>query len=369
MVKVDEKVNDLEIEALEAIREVLNQIPILEVHSFKHESPFDPDRRYDAEIEISNADKKYAIAIEVKAQSQPRFVRSAIYQLRNYTVHASPAQFGSDITQVIPLLVTPYLSPQSREICIEEGVSYLDLIGNFRLAFGTVFLERTVAEKPKSEKKSLRSIFSPKASAILRIMMHNVDRPWRVADLADRSNASLGHVSHVRKALIEREWADVHDDGIMLADPMAMLQVWRETYCRPAGHRIPGYTRFHGTKLEDRLRDVLGVREQGANVICSLHSAANWIAPFARNATNTFYADEKGAEALEHAIDLSAAPKGANVLIRVLKDESYFDDAVEPAPGIYCTSPIQTYLDLWVGSDRDREAAAYLLEERYSWSN
>lgn len=369
MMKMEERVKELEIEALEAIRALLDHIPILQVHSIKHENPFGPDRGYDAQIEVSNADKNYAIAVEIKPNGQPRFVRSAIYRLRNYTVHTSPSEFGPDISEVVPMLVTPYLSPESREICLEQGVSYLDLFGNFRLTFGTVFIERTVAEKPKSEKKSLRSIFSPKASAILRIMMNDVDRPWRVADLAERSNASLGHVSNVRKALIEREWADEHDDGIMLTDPMAILSVWREDYRRPLGTRISGYTHLHGSKLEDRLQDVLGVREGGPKVLCSLHTAAKWIAPFARDATNTFYTDDEGAEALKQVIDLSVAPKGANIFIKALKDQSYFDDAVEPSPGIYCTSPIQTYLDLWAGNDRDREAATYLLEERFSWSH
>lgn len=369
MLNTGERVNELEIEALEAIRELLDFVPILNFHSVKHESRFGPDHGYDAEIEVSNAGKRYAIAVEVKSSGQPRFVRSAIYQLRNYTVHMDPTRLGSDISQIVPLLVTPYLSPESRQICIEQGVNYLDLVGNFRLTFGTVFMERTVAEKPKSEKKSLRSIFSPKASTILRIMMRDVDRQWRVADLAEQANASLGHVSNVRKALIEREWASEHDDGIMLTDPMAILKVWRENYRRPAGVRISGYTRFHGAKLDDRLRGVLNAQQTRLNIICSMHTAAKWIAPFSRDATNTFYADEQGAKLLEDMIDLSVAPKGANVIIKVLRDESYFDDAVEPAPGIFCTSPIQTYLDLWAGNDRDREAAAFLLEERYSWSH
>lgn len=369
MLKADKRVNELEIEALEGIHALLDLVPILNVHSVKHESRNSADQGYDAEILVSNADQRYAIAVEVKSSGQPRFVRSAIYQLRNYTVHMDPTRLGPDISQIVPLLVTPYLSPESRQICLDQGVNYLDLMGNFRLSFGTVFMERTVAEKPKSEKKSLRSIFSPKASAILRIMMRDVKRQWRVADLANQANASLGHVSNVRKALMEREWASERDDGIVLTDPMALLKVWREAYQRPAGERVSGYTRLHGAELDDRLREVLSAQPNGPNVICSLHTAGKWIAPFSRDATNTFYADERGAKLLEEMIDLSVAPKGANVFIKVLKDESYFDDAVEPAPGIYCTSPIQTYLDLWAGNDRDREAATFLFEERIAWKH
>ena len=60
----------------------------------------------------------------------------------------------------------------------------------------------------KSESRALRSIFNPKAAAILRVMLREPDRAWRVTDLAEKANASLGHVSNVRKALLEREWIE-----------------------------------------------------------------------------------------------------------------------------------------------------------------
>lgn len=84
---------------------------------------------------------------------------------------------------------------------------------------------------------------------------------------------------------------------------------------------------------------------------------------------STFYADEEGADYLERHLDLSPISKGANVAINIIKGDSIFVDAIEPVPGIYCTSPIQTYLDLWVGNDRDRESAQFLQEEYFPWLN
>ena len=367
MLKISEKVKEFEIEALEAVHALLELVPILKVHPVEHEKQIGPDHRIDGVIRLSNADKEYALVIEVKNQGQPRFVRSAIYQLRNYVVNIDRTRFGTETSDLVPLLVTPYLSPESRRLCIEHNVSYLDLFGNFRLAFGTVFFERTVGEKPKSETRSLRSIFSPKASAILRVMLSHPGEPWRVTQLAEEANASLGHVSNVRKALLEREWAEEQDEGVVLTKPMQIIETWRENYRRPAGHRRAGHTHFHGSKLDDRVREALSVHEHGPRAVCSLHSAAKWISPFVRDATNTFYADEEGAEYLSHTLRLSPTSKGANVIITIVKDKSLFDDAVEPVSSIFCTSPIQTYLDLWVGNDRDREAAEYLFEKNFQW--
>ena len=56
--------------------------------------------------------------------------------------------------------------------------------GNARLVFDGVYIERSVPTKPKSETRTLRSVFTPKAAAILRALLREPDRPWLVTDLA-----------------------------------------------------------------------------------------------------------------------------------------------------------------------------------------
>ncbi len=201
----------------------------------------------------------------------------------------------------------------------------------------------------------------------MRVLLRDPDRGWRVADLAAQANASYGHVSNVRKALLEREWLEIRDDGAVLIRPDALLQTWRENYRRPAGQSITGYTQFHGRQLDERLRGKLNPYPERPRAIYSLHSAAQWLAPFSRSGTQTFYADGPGAEVLKEALKLTPAARGANVVLHVPTDESLFDDASEPGPNVFCTSPIVTYLDLWNGSDREREAAAHLAGEFFPW--
>ena len=208
------------------------------------------------------------------------------------------------------MLISPYLSPDSRAICIEHDVAYLDLVGNAHLEFDGVYIDRAVGEKPKSETRALRSIFSPKAGAILRVLLRDPSRAWRVADLAEQANASLGHVSNVRKALLERDWAEKHREGIVLIRPGALLQSWRENYRRATGQRKGRYTHLHGKQFEMRLSGVLNPYPQHPRAIYALNSAAQWIAPFGRDGTYTFYADEPGASLLGEALELTPARKG-----------------------------------------------------------
>ena len=367
MLKYSDLVKTLESRAVDAVRDLLGDVPSVEVESVEYERKVGGAYGVDGLIGLSYPGGSCALVIEVRSNGAPRFVRSGVHLLESCVARLRQSGEANGGRRLIPVLVSPYLSPESRAICTDHDVAYLDLVGNARLAFDTVYIERTVADKPRSETRALRSIFTPKAAAILRVLLRDPDRAWRVADLAAQANASYGHVSNVRKALLEREWLEVRDDGAVLIQPHALLQMWRDNYHRPAGQSITGYTHLHGRQLDERLRGKLNPYPERPRAIYSLHSAAQWLAPFSRSGTQTFYADEPGAEVLKEELKLAPAAMGPNVVLHVPTDESLFDDAREPAPNVFCTSPIVTYLDLWNGSDRDREAAEHLAGEFFSW--
>ena len=367
MLKHYERVKELKTRAMDAIRDLLGDVPSVEVESVEYERKVGGAYGVDGLIGLSYPGGSCALVIEVRSNGAPRFVRSGVHLLESCVARLRQSGEANGGRRLIPVLVSPYLSPESRAICTDHDVAYLDLVGNARLAFDTVYIERTVADKPRSETRALRSIFTPKAAAILRVLLRDPDRAWRVADLAAQANASYGHVSNVRKALLEREWLEVRDDGAVLIQPHALLQMWRDNYRRPAGQSITGYTHLHGRQLDERLRGKLNPYPERPRAIYSLHCAAQWLAPFTRSGTQTFYADEHGAEVLKEELKLAPAAMGPNVVLHVPTDESLFDDAREPAPNVFCTSPIVTYLDLWNGSDRDREAAELLAGEFFSW--
>ena len=353
--------------AVNAARELLDHVPRLEVVSARHDQQIGNGPQIDGWIEFEHGDDTYALIIEIKSNGAPRFVRSAVYQLKGYLADVRPPGHGDLGRRLIPMLVSPYLSPESRSICADHDVAYLDLVGNARLAFDNVYIDRAVADRPKSETRALRSIFTPRAAAILRVLLRDPGRAWRVTDLAKAANASLGHVSNVRKALLEREWSEKRDNGIVVVRPDALLRTWRENYRQPAGHDISGYTLLHGEQLGRRLSGNLNPEPQHPRAIYSSTSAAQWFAPFARSGTHSFYADERGARMLKETLKLTPAAMGANVILRIPNDESLFEDAVQPAPGIFCVSPIVAYLDLWNGNDRDREAADHMASKCFPW--
>ncbi len=358
---------ELEVAALAAVRDLLRCLPAAEVAPLAEIPRDSRDRQVDGLIRVHYGGATRLLVVELKAHGAPRFVRSAVYQLESYVAHMRQCAARHRAEQIVPMLVSPYLSPESRAICRDHDVAYLDLEGNARLVFDGVYIERSVPSRPKPETRALRSIFTPKAAAILRAMLREPDRPWLVTDLAANANASLGHVSNVCKALLEREWVDRRHDGVVLTQPNALLRTWRENYRRTRGDRFDAYTHLHGRQFDELARTVLNSRPGPPRAVYALASAAQWIAPFSRDATQSFYTDDAGARVLRETLDLRPVGMGPNVVLQVTTDESLFDDAIEPLPGVFCTNPIVTYLDLWCGNDREREAADHLAKEVLPW--
>ena len=359
MLKYQEPMKELEGQAVDALRVLLEQVPAIRSVNIEQESP-GHDRGADIVARIEVSGRPHALICEVKSSGQPRHVRMALLQLRNYVDH-----YPLDAT---PIFIAPYLSREAQLLCREQSVGFLDLEGNARLLFDGVFIERLVASKPAVERRELKSLFKPKSAQVLRVMLRDPSRAWRVTSLAEAADVSLGHVSNVRAGLLDREWAQVSDKGLLVSDPDALLNAWRDSYEPPVGKRMSFYTLLHGSAFEEAARQVLRTDGKPGQAAFASFSAAHWLAPYGRTGTQYFYADEAGLDRLQMAMNLSVPSKGENIVVTVLKDHGLFHDTVEPAPGAICTSPVQTYLDLSAAGERGREAADHLRRERLKWS-
>lgn len=349
---------NLENQAAHALRSLLTQVPAVKLVDLGDEAP-QLDRGIDIVANINVFGRNHVLACAIKSSGQPRHVRMALFQLREHVT-----RYGQG---AIPVFIAPYLSPEAQALCRENGVGFLDLEGNARLVFDSVFIERQVANKPISDRRELKSVFKPKSAQVLRVLLRNRQRAWRVTELAQAAGVSLGHVSNVRVALLDREWAQISEEGLFLSDPDALLDEWRDAYEPPVGKRLAFYTTMHGAALEEAARRVLRSDGEIGLAAFASFSAAHWLAPYGRTGTQYFYADEVGLERLQSGLKLSAMSKGENVVVTLLNDIGLLRDTEEPAPGAVCTSPVQTYLDLANAGERGREAADHLRRERLVW--
>lgn len=108
--------------------------------------------------------------VEIKSSGQPRLARDVNKLWR------AIAQKGS----AYGIFIAPYISPTSAEICAAEGIGYLDLAGNCRLCFGQVYIHKEGKPNPFSQKRELRSLYSPKSERILRVLLCQSHKAWKV---------------------------------------------------------------------------------------------------------------------------------------------------------------------------------------------
>lgn len=357
MLKASDSMKGLEKRAAEAFRSLLEQVPAIKLKDVKLEPPVS-GRGIDILAHVNVSDRSHALVCEVNSNGQPRHVRMALLRLRSAIAH-----LGFDAT---PILIAPYLSPEAQALCREQEVGFLDFEGNARLVFEGVFIERLVAGKPPVERRELKSLFKPKSAQVLRVMLRHPGRAWRVAELAEATEVSFGHISNVRAALLDREWARISPEGVSLTEPDALLDAWRNAY-EPAGIRLRLYTTLHGSTFEEAARAALRADPRNGQAVFASFSAAHWLAPYGRTGTHFFYANDAGLRRLQDALKLSSVSSGENVVVTVLKDDGLFRDTVEPAPGVVCTSPVQTYLDLAAAGERGQEAADHLRREMLTW--
>jgi Transcriptional regulator, AbiEi antitoxin, Type IV TA system len=358
--KTTEKLKHEEFEAkIEALlKELCTRVPFLKVKSFKRIAEVFGSKP-DWLVEMQAGDHSWVWVVEGRRHGQPREVRNGLLQLRSFLDQTHRKNcYG--------LLVAPFLSEESARLCTEAGIGYADLAGNARLAFDQVFIETHGADNPFREKREKRSLFSPRAAQVLRVLLTPPLRAWKVTELAVAAGVSFGQISNVRKLLLDREWATVSDTGLRLSKPEELARAWQSSYEQRLQHRETAYTLLHGEALDTAMRSALAEAGKGQHAVLASYSAARWFAPYARQATQFFYADKKGAEILKQHLQLQPVSRGENIVVLEPREDDVFSGRVEAAPGIWCSGLVQTWLDLSVAGERGSEAAEHLLRGKLS---
>ncbi|MCW5623165.1 MAG: hypothetical protein KIT73_00400 [Burkholderiales bacterium] len=322
-------------------------------------APHRRDESAEGEVDFAVAGEPHRLIVACKASGQPRHVRDAIGRLAPVVARAADLTRG--------LVFAPFISPASRALLVEHNMGWLDLAGNARVAFPRFHLEISKADRdPFATKREQRSLFFPKSARLLKLLLHEPHLSWKVADLAARADVSVGQVSNVRRALIEREWAHAETgEGFRLTQPDALLDAWRDDGVQAPSIALRGYTLKHGRALDAAIEQVFANGDsQNVRVLLASHSVARRAAPYARVAGEFFYASPAGITLLEQHLELVATDKGENVTIFAPGDAGLWQETMALAPNLRGTGPIQTYLDLLASGDRGREAASHWRTEK-----
>ena len=332
-----------------ALRACLQRVPFLEIESMEKE-PVVGGARVDLIATMRIGEQRQRLAMEVKGSGQPRIARTVAYQLARLR-EQDPGLYG--------VFAAPYISPRTAEICNQEKIGYLDLAGNCRLTFGQVYIEQTGMPNPYAEKRDLRTLYSPKAARVLRVLLTDPRKAWRVQTLSKEAAVSLGQASNVKRLLEDREWLQGSEAGLLLKEPGSLLAEWAMN--TNARKTISGnyYTLKGLAEIEAALSQACE-REAIPYALTGFSGAARY-APAVRYQRAMAYVG-RDMERLAEQLSLKRVDSGANVTLYDPPDEGVLYGA-RPIDGICIASPVQVYLDLIGVKGRGEEAARTLLEE------
>jgi hypothetical protein len=347
------KPRDAEKSAGQALRDCLRDVPFLRLEDIQHH-PEQKDTGADLSARLKTPEGERRIFIVFERSGEPRFAHDAVNKLLRRRWRE-----GDSDADAWLVFVAPYVSPRAAEICSQEGVGYVDLAGNCRLSFSSVFVERQGKPNPFAQKRDLRSLYSPKAARVLRMLLSDPWREWKVVDLAREADVSLGQVSNVKKLLSDREWLRDEASGVSLADPQALLLEWASTDMRSSRPEVHDFYSFDKPgQVEQRLAEVC--ERMDVPYALTEFSGAARFAPIVRYQRASAYVTDRVEEVAE-SLGLKRVPDGANVRLLQPKDSGVLIDSSDRG-GVRVASPVQMYLDLIRVPGRGEEAAEAVLE-------
>lgn len=335
--------------AKKALISCLERVPFLAVEEIVSEFG-GGGIRPDFLVKVRQQDREQVLVVEVKKNGQPRLARDAVNQVQRY-LNSVPGAYG--------VFMAPYISPRAAEICKQDGVGYLDLAGNCRLCFDSVYIEQEGRPNVFVEKRDLRSLYSPKAERVLRVLLNKPNEAWKTVELADEARVSLGQVSNVKKLLLDREWVGVEKPGFVLTEPEQLLQEWKENYSFRRNKTRDLYLLKSTPQIESDISEYC--RRKNLKYAFTGFSGAARFAPSVRYNRAMAYIEETDEETITD-LSLKDVSSGANVSLLTPYDDGVYYGSLNLS-GSRIVSPVQAYLDVIGFRGRGEEAAQALLDQ------
>src|SRR5256886_12211486 len=167
-------------------------------------------------------DQEHTVVLEVASLGQPRQIRAAVTRL---------AEIRRELAGAYPVAAAVYIGPQSARILKSHNLGYVDLSGNCYLAFENVLIEKEGKRNLRPSTRPLKSLFAPRATRVVRALLAEWQRAWRLEELARVSQVSLGHGHNVVKRLEDLAWVERDEhQRIRLSKPADLLEAWCDSY-------------------------------------------------------------------------------------------------------------------------------------------
>src|SRR5438128_6568083 len=307
----------------------------------------------DVAVKFRLGEVERLLAVEVSPLGQPRHIRAVVTRL---------AEVRRELPTAYPVAAATYIGSQSARLLKDNNLGFVDLSGNCYLAFEHVLIEKEGKRNVRPSTRPLRSLFAPRATRVVRVLLAEPARAWRLEELAKAAQVSLGHSHNVMSRLEDLRWVERDEaQRIHLSKPADLLEAWCESYTYRA-NEITSYfvpERVNRKLMADVAR---AATAEGRRYAFTLSTGLSLVAPQPRLSGLYCYVEGNPAP-VAAALGLRPAGETDGALhLLTPYDPGVFYGALEKA-GLKVVSLPQLYADLVNYAPRGAEQAEHLRRE------
>ena len=307
----------------------------------------------DLTIKFRLGDQEHVLVVELSSLGQPRQIRAAVTRL---------AELRREVPGAYPVAAAVYIGPQSAQILKSNNLGFVDLSGNCYLAFENVHIEKEGKRNVRPSTRPLRSLFAPRATRVVRVLLVEPARGWRLDELARAAAVSLGHAHNVVKRLADLAWVERDaDQRIRLGKPADLLEAWAGAYTYRA-NELASYVAPERVTRRFMAELARVATAEGRRYAFTLNAGVLLVAPNLRVPVVHCYLEGDPAPVAK-ALGLRASAEADGTLhLLAPYDPGVFYGALEKG-GLKVVCLPQLYADLFHDERRGRDQAEHLRRE------
>lgn len=338
-------------EAIERIKAGLLQLPPLAIKLHEPGPSLAKTQMVDAVLEVTWQDKVHYFGAEHKLRSTPKEFQAALNQAAAYQHH----------TGLLPLVLMPFLSDKQLLELSDRQISGLDFSGNgVVIVPGQIFVFRSGSRNQFPASEAIQNVYRKNASIVsraflIRPVFESVNSVEAFIQMCGSQEAvvSLSTVSKVLKVL-EEDVIIVREKGVIrLVQPEKLLDKLAANFARPLIRRFfVGKSPYDLEMLMALLLDSSSKHQVGL-AGTGVGSISQYAVMARDNFLSVYCTDQYR---LLTGIEFKETNRFPNLeIIETVDKTVYFDTRTNK--NFTWASPIQTYLELMAGDQRNQDTA------------
>ena len=319
------------IESISVLKELLGRVPVVEDIQIADES----EHGFTVILQ-ERGSGSFEIHVTCLKRAVPSSVKEVVSQSNG---------------QLYCIIMAPYISDASAKICER----YCDLSGNCLIQMDSIYISNKGNPNRYPVENHAKTIFKSSAkttSLILRELMKDVSKRWKIKELAEKVGCSIGMVSRVKTYLCEQSWEVMDSSGLHITDAESLMKEWSRAYEIPEA--ISCYTIESIPRFEEKC--YAAYRNNGVSLCLTGFSGGVRYAPVVRYTKAHVWVDRKDITDFLNLTECKKVDSGANVTVYIADSDEVFVDCREINQS-RVASPVQVYLDCMQLKGRGEEMA------------